>query len=230
METVVESLPYPTTVEKLSSKLVSSSDLSLLKQMARLLKCEVRVLTIDKLRVEQVTVCSETDGLIVSLLHDGDAWCLLQHSKEAEVEKGRKIDTRGFPFRCSADSREIDVTGWDVPTSMLRVPAIMQSPGSISAGQLMSSHQLSAAYSQSALPSIRTSTLQSTLRNPKKPSGVEQMQVSDLKILDLARTTDYTLASVRAKTSRTLEGIEELHSLSDMQIALESISKQVCPT
>mmetsp|Transcript_32876 Transcript_32876/g.57433 ORF Transcript_32876/g.57433 Transcript_32876/m.57433 type:complete len:1026 (-) Transcript_32876:3693-6770(-) len=226
MENVAGDLSYPATVEKVVSQALSLSDLSLMRQMSKLLKCEVRVISIDKLKVEQVASCCDTVGLIVSLLQDGDSWCLLQHTKESEIEKGRRIDSRGFPFRCVPEMKEFDVLVWDVPTSMLRIPLIMQSPGSLSTGQLLSSHlqSVTQSHNPSVLPSIRNSTLQSSFRGQKR--SLEHLLVNDLKVLDQARTTDNSLANVRMKTSRALDGIAELESLSDLHVALESVSKQ----
>jgi hypothetical protein len=229
MELVAEQIPLSSAVEDWACNSLTSLQLSQLSQLARLLRCEIRILTLDKLKVEQVSVCSDRVGMIVSLLQDGLSWSLLQHSKEAELEKGRKVDVKGFPFRCRAESQQFIVSEWEVPISTSRKSLTMQSPCSLSTGQLLSSSHMSVLQSQhpSLLPSIRNSTRLSSVHSIRRAPGPEHLLVNELKVLDQARTNDGTQTSLRLKTARTLEGVKELQSMSDLQIALESVSKQV---
>jgi hypothetical protein len=229
MELVAGQIPLPLTVEDWACSSLTGLQLSQLSQLARLLKCEIRTLTLDKLKIEQVSVCCDRVGIVVSLFQDGLSWSLLQHSKEAELEKGRKVNVKGFPFRCRAESQEFIMTDWEVPITTGRMTLTIQSPGSLSTGHLLSSPHSNGLQSPrpSLLPSIRNSTVLSSLRSTKPVLGSEHILVNELKVLDQARTYDGSQTSLRVKTARTLEGVKELQSMSDLQVAMESVSKQV---
>jgi hypothetical protein len=223
MLAVAESLPHPHTVEDFECVL-SRTQLSQLKQLTTLLKCQVRVLSYNDVEAEQLTVCCGQVGLIVSLLQEGDSWSLLQHSKEAVLEKARKADVKSFPFRSKPETAEFMVSKW-----YLAVPAIRRGESS---EKVVQSESMCRSHSQQSivLPSILNSTAVSSHRGANRDSDFEGFQISDLKVLSRARANDLSQGSIRKTTARTLEGAPELQSLSDLQVALESVAKQVGTT
>jgi hypothetical protein len=223
MLAVAENLPLPHPVEDFECVL-ASAQLSQLKQLTTLLKCQVRVLTYNDVKAEQVTVCCGQVGLIVSLLQEGDSWSLLQHSKEAVLEKARKADVNSFPFRSGPETTEFMVSEWYLRAPTRRRPLLRESPEKV-----VQSESMCRSRSQQSivLPSILNSTTVSSKRDANRDSDVEAFQIRDLKVLSRARANDLSQDSTRTTTARTLKGTPELESLSDLQVALESVAKQV---